>query len=84
MHQRAGGGREVDPRVAPPPETVLRADAQGTDVDQWGDERVGLQITGQLSRTNYGMAFNQALASGRKLVADKVDLAIDISAIRQG
>jgi polyisoprenoid-binding protein YceI len=64
-------------------EVVLHADVQGTDVDPWGNERVGLEITGQLSRGDYGMKFNQALGSGNMLVADKVKLALDISAVKQ-
>jgi polyisoprenoid-binding protein YceI len=63
-------------------EIVLHADVQGTDVDPWGNERVGLEITGQLSRGDYDMKFNQALGSGNMLVADKVKLALDISAVR--
>jgi polyisoprenoid-binding protein YceI len=62
---------------------VLHADVQGTDIDPWGNERVGLEITGQLSRGDYDMKFNQALGSGNMLVADKVKLALDISAVKQ-
>jgi polyisoprenoid-binding protein YceI len=64
-------------------EIVLHAEAQGTDTDPWGNERVGLEVTGQLSRGDYGMKFNQALGSGNVLVADKVKLALDISAVKQ-
>jgi polyisoprenoid-binding protein YceI len=64
-------------------EIVLNAEIQGTDIDPWGNERIGLEITGQLSRADYGMKFNQALGSGNMLVADKVKLALDISAIKQ-
>jgi polyisoprenoid-binding protein YceI len=64
-------------------EIVLHADLQGTDIDPWGNERVGLEVTGQLSRGDYGMKFNQALGSGNMLVADKVKLALDISAVKQ-
>jgi len=64
-------------------EVVLHADVQGTDIDPWGNERVGLEITGQLSRGDYGMKFNQVLGSGNVLVADKVKLALDISAVKQ-
>ena len=63
-------------------EIVLHADVQGTDVDPWGNERVGLEVTGQLSRGDYGMKFNQALGSGNLMVADKVKLEIDISAVK--
>jgi polyisoprenoid-binding protein YceI len=64
-------------------EIVLHADVQGTDVDPWGNERVGLEVTGQLSRGEYDMKFNQVLGSGNMLVADKVKLELDISAVRQ-
>lgn len=64
-------------------EIILHADVQGTDTDPWGNERVGLEITGQLSRGDYDMTFNQALGSGNMLVADKVKLSLDISAVKQ-
>jgi polyisoprenoid-binding protein YceI len=64
-------------------EIVLHAEVQGTDVDPWGNERIGLEVTGQLSRGDYGMRFNQALSSGNLLVGDRVNLALDISAIRK-
>ena len=64
-------------------DVVLHADLEGTDVDPWGNERVGLEVTGQLSRGDYGMKFNQALGSGNMLVADRVNLALDISAVKQ-
>jgi polyisoprenoid-binding protein YceI len=63
-------------------EVVLHAELQGTDVDPWGNERIGLEITGKLSRGDYGMKFNQALGSGNMLVADKVTLALDVSAVK--
>ena len=64
-------------------EVVLHAEVEGTDVDPWGNERVGLEVTGQLSRGDYGMKFNQALGSGNMLVADKVTLTLDVSAVKQ-
>src|SRR6201987_3010626 len=62
---------------------VLHADFEGTDIDPWGNERVALEVTGQLSRGDYEMKFNQALGSGNMLVSDKVNLALDISAVKQ-
>lgn len=64
-------------------EVVLTAEINGTDVDPWGNERIGLEVTGQINRSDYGMKFNQALGSGNMLVADKVKLALDISAAKQ-
>ena len=62
---------------------TLTAEIQGIDVDPWGNERVGLEITGQLSRGDYGMTFNQALGSGNMLVSDRVKLSLDVSAVKQ-
>ena len=63
-------------------EIVLDAVIDGTETDPWGNERVGLEIVGQLSRGEYGMKFNQALGSGNVVVSDKVKLALDISAVK--
>jgi polyisoprenoid-binding protein YceI len=62
-----------------------RADggAPGRRIGPLGNDRVGLEVTGQLSRGEYGMTFNQALGSGNVLVSDKVKLALDISAVKQ-
>jgi polyisoprenoid-binding protein YceI len=64
-------------------ELVLTAEVNGVDVDPYGNEKVGLEVTGHLSRGDYGMKFNQALGSGNMLVADKVKLTLDISAAKQ-
>jgi polyisoprenoid-binding protein YceI len=61
---------------------TLKAEVQGSDTDPWGNERVGLEVTGQLSRADYDMKFNQALGSGNMLVADKVKLSLDLSAVK--
>jgi polyisoprenoid-binding protein YceI len=64
-------------------EITLRATITGTDVDPWGNERVGLEVRGTLNRSDYGMKFNQALGSGNVLVSDKVKLLLDLSAVKQ-
>jgi polyisoprenoid-binding protein YceI len=63
-------------------EIVLEAEVQGADTDPWGNERVAFEISGQLSRGDYDMKFNQALGSGNMLVGDKIKLAIDVSAVK--
>jgi polyisoprenoid-binding protein YceI len=62
---------------------TLKAEIQGTENDLWGNERVGLEVTGQLDRGDWGMTFNQALGSGNVLVSDRVKLNLDISAVKQ-
>jgi polyisoprenoid-binding protein YceI len=61
---------------------TLTAEVTGTEDDPWGNQRVGLEVTGSLSRGDYEMKFNQALGSGNVLVSDKVKIAVDISAVK--
>jgi polyisoprenoid-binding protein YceI len=63
-------------------EITLTGEVEGTDTDPWGNLRVGVQVVGTLSRGDYGMKFNQALGSGNLMVADKVKLVLDISAVK--
>ena len=63
-------------------EITLHADFQGTDIDPWGNERVGLEVTGQLNRSDWDMKFNQMLGSGNMMVSDKVKLVLDVSAVK--
>ncbi|MDQ3722734.1 MAG: YceI family protein [Actinomycetota bacterium] len=63
-------------------EEAFHAEIQGTEVDPWGNDRVGLEVSGQISRGAYGMKFNQVLGSGNLAVADKVKIVIDISAVK--
>jgi len=63
-------------------EVELEAEVQGSEFDPWGNERVALEITGQLNRADFDMKFNQVLGSGNMLVSDKVKLSLDISAIK--
>jgi len=61
----------------------LEAVVQGTDTDPWGNQRIGLEIAGQLNRGDFGMTFNQALGSGNVLVSDRVKLSLDVSLVEQ-
>lgn len=64
-------------------EIELQAEVLGTGEGASGEERLGLEVTGQLSRRDYGMRFNAALGSGNAVVADKVKLELAIAAVRQ-
>ena len=61
---------------------TLTAEIQGTETDPWGNDRVGLELSGQLNRGDWNMTFNQALGSGNLLVGEKVKLSLDISAVK--
>lgn len=64
-------------------EIELEAEVGGIEVGPSGEDRVGIEATGKLSRAEYGMKFNAALGSGNAVVGDKVKLVLDISAIRE-
>ncbi len=64
-------------------EVELEAEIGGTDIGPNGEERAGLEITGELSRRDFEMAFNAALGSGNAIVSDKVRLTLDIAAVKQ-
>jgi polyisoprenoid-binding protein YceI len=65
-------------------EVVLEAIVLGSDTDPWGNERIGFEVVGQINRRDFEMTFDQALGSGNALVSDRVRLALDISAVREG
>jgi polyisoprenoid-binding protein YceI len=65
-------------------EVALEAVVLGRDTDPWGNERVGFEVVGQINRRDSDMRFEQTLASGNMLVSDRVRLALDISALREG
>jgi polyisoprenoid-binding protein YceI len=64
-------------------EQELTAEILGTGLGASDEERLGLEVTGELSRKEFGMKFNAALGSGNAVVADKVKLELDVAAIKQ-
>ena len=63
-------------------EVELHATTTGTDLDPWGNTRVGIEAATQIDRTEFGLTWNQALESGGVLVGKKVKLLLDISAVK--
>jgi polyisoprenoid-binding protein YceI len=61
----------------------LHAELGGIDRGPEGELRTGFEVTGQLSRKDYGMRFNAALGSGNAVVADRVKLALDVELVRR-
>jgi polyisoprenoid-binding protein YceI len=60
----------------------LEAVVDGPDTDPWGNERVGIEAVGTISRGDYEMKFNQALGSGNMVVSDKVNIVLQLSAVK--
>jgi polyisoprenoid-binding protein YceI len=59
----------------------LEATLEGTETDAQGNPRVGVSATAQINRSDFEMKFNAALGSGNAMVADKVKILLDISAV---
>jgi polyisoprenoid-binding protein YceI len=64
-------------------EVVLDVEYGGQGKDPWGNTRVGFTATASLNRKDFGLTWNQALETGGVLVADRVDVEIELQAIQQ-
>jgi polyisoprenoid-binding protein YceI len=64
-------------------EVELEAELVGLGTGADDEQRLGLEVTGQVSRRDFGMKFDAALGSGNAVVADKVKLELDLAAVRQ-
>ena len=57
---------------------------QGSCVDPYGLRRVGIEGAGSLKRSDWGLTWNMAFEAGGLLLSDRIDLELDISAIKIG
>lgn len=57
---------------------------QGDCVDPYGQLRVGFAGSGVLQRSTWGLTWNVALEAGGLVLSDRIDLELDISAIKTG
>ena len=64
-------------------EVVLDVEYGGQGKDPWGNTRAGFTATASLNRKDFGLTWNQALETGGVLVADRVDIEIELQAIQQ-
>jgi polyisoprenoid-binding protein YceI len=63
-------------------EVVFEGVTQGVDQDPWGNTRVGLEVVGQIERSDFGLTYNQALESGGVLIGKKVKILLDLSLVK--
>jgi len=64
-------------------EVVLDVEEAGRGKDPWGQERVAFNAKTTVDRTQWGLKWNQALEAGGVLVSEKVEIAIDIQAVKK-
>jgi polyisoprenoid-binding protein YceI len=61
----------------------LRGEILGSGRDDDAVERLGLELTGALDRRDFGLTWNTAIDGGGVLVGNRVDLVLEISAVRR-
>ena len=55
---------------------------EGNSVDPYSQLRVGIEGSGSLKRSEWGLTWNAALEAGGLVLSDAIDLELDISAIK--
>jgi polyisoprenoid-binding protein YceI len=63
-------------------EVTLEVSSEGSGKDPWGNERQGFSARGHIQRSDFGLKWNQALETGGVLVGEKVDIEVEISAVK--
>ena len=64
-------------------EVVLDVEYLGRSKDPWGGERVGFSAKTFIERKDFGLVFNVPLDGGGVLVGDRVDITLDIEAVKE-
>lgn len=62
---------------------VLDVESLGTAKDPWGNERAAFSATAAVDRKDFGLTWNQVLETGGVMVGDRIEITIDIEAVRQ-
>lgn len=60
----------------------LETEVSGLLKDPWGNTKVGLNATGKINRTDFGLTWNSALETGGVLVSEEVKLNIELQFLK--
>jgi hypothetical protein len=63
--------------------SAVEVDYGGRAKDPWGNERAAFAARASLARKDFGLGWNQILEAGGVLVGDRVDVEIEIEAVKQ-
>ena len=61
----------------------LEVEALGRTKDPWGGERAGFTARTTIDRRDFGLVWNQALETGGVVVGEKVEITIEVEAVRK-
>lgn len=62
---------------------VLDVESSGQTKDPWGNLRAGFSAKTSLDRKEFGLTWNQLLEAGGVAVGDKVEIELEIEAVKQ-
>ena len=64
-------------------EVALDVESTGQTQDPWGNVRAGFAARTAIERKEFGLTWNQVLEAGGVMVGDKVEIEIEVEAVRQ-
>jgi polyisoprenoid-binding protein YceI len=64
-------------------EVTLDVENAGETQDPWGNQRAAFSAKTSVDRKAFGLTWNQALETGGVMVGDKVEIEIEVEAVRQ-
>jgi polyisoprenoid-binding protein YceI len=64
-------------------EAVLDVEYSGRTKDPWGNERAGFTAKTSIDRKDFGLTWSQVLETGGLVVGDRVDIEIEVEAVKQ-
>ncbi len=64
-------------------EVVLDYTFNGTATDPWGGQRAGFSATTEIDRKDFGITFNKVLDNGGLMLGEKVQIEIEIEAVKK-
>ena len=64
-------------------EVVLQAEDHGRGTDPWGGRRAGFSARTTIDRRDFGLKWNQLLEAGGVLVGEKVEIELEVQAVRE-
>jgi polyisoprenoid-binding protein YceI len=56
----------------------MTSEYNGVSIDPWGNTKHGLEVTGKVNRSDFGLTWNAPLETGGVLVSDEVTFNIDL------
>ncbi len=63
-------------------EVVLDVEQLGVSKDPWGQTRAAFEAKTSVDRRDFGLTWNQALETGGVLVGEKIEIALEIQAVK--